>query len=91
MPKKEPLYPHVPKSQKKRTSEIPDVVSNATVANIHIHKAKAELELAVKMLEPSGDAQTERVLDLFPKVDDLLDHIMEDLKDISESRPFRHG
>ena len=93
---KEPLYPHIPKSKgTAATPGIPRVVSNATAAKIHILKAMEEMELAGRILSP-GDAQpvpylTERVLDLFPRVDDLLEHIKEDLEDISEGRPFRHG
>ncbi|GAJ07609.1 unnamed protein product, partial [marine sediment metagenome] len=35
--------------------------------------------------------RTGQVLDLFPEADRLLNHIKEDLEDISEGVPFRHG
>jgi len=86
MPKKEPLYPHKPKSKARGVTE---EMLSATKAKIHIVKAINELELAGRML-PSG-GRTGQVLDLFPETDRLLNHIKEDLEDISESVPFRHG
>ena len=86
MAKKEPLYPHIPKS---KARGVTNEVLSATNAKIHIIKAIDELELAGRMLPPGG--RTGKVLDLFPETDRLLNHIKEDLEDISESVPFRHG
>jgi len=90
MPKKPPLYPHVPKSKQQKAGDgVTNEMLSATNAKIHIIKAIDELEIAGRMLPESG--RTGELLDLFPRADDVLTHIKEDLEDISEGRPFRHG
>jgi len=70
-------------------NEVTNEMLSATNAKIHIIKAINELDLAGRMLPPGG--RTGKVLDLFSGTDDRLNHIKEDLEDISEGRPFRHG
>ena len=89
MVRKAPLYPHVPKSKAKSGFRPTEEMGIAAVARLHVIKAIEELDIAGKLL-PSG-GRTKDVLDLFPRANDLLNHINEDLEDISEGVPFRHG
>lgn len=58
-----------------------------------VSKAYDELEVAAGMLQLklSKIPRLDDVLDLFPETMRRLQHIKEDLEDIQDGKPFRHG
>lgn len=82
---KEPLYPHVPKSQKGKP-QFQQMLN-------YLETAKHQLEMAHEMLDVAvpKEPRAEEVEDLFLGVYDRIEHIKEDIEALSQGRPFRHG
>jgi len=104
MPKKPPLYPHVPKSQMKTEKEPAETESQVTFSayeKIEIQHMLNYLDTATQRLETVDgmiskiitpkDSRAEDIKWLFPEVYHRIEHIKEDIEDISQGKPFRHG
>ena len=101
MPKKEPLYPHIPKSQMREPAEAESQVTFSAYEQTEIQHMLNYLDTATQRLE-TVDGMLSKIIEpkdprvgdvkwLFPEVYRRIEHIKEDIEDISQGRPFRHG
>ena len=101
MAKKPPLYPHVPKSRMRETMATETEATFSPYERIEIQHMLDYLDTATMRLETVDgmlseivepkDPRAKDVKWLFPEVYRRIEHIKEDIEDISQGRPFRHG